>query len=407
MAQKRANKTVRSLITLLILVAILGTYYYAITGNNPIYLVTKEGEAQHTISDMQVRIQRMLGHEPSPTPVATTASGEWWEVYFTDPAHINDSSKPQGSIEEKLIDKIKKSEKSIHIASFEFNLDPVATALIDAHKRGVDVRWVTDNEHGIEADSEEGHGQFAQLEKAGIEVKDDSRGALMHNKFWIFDGGTVLTGSTNITKNGIFRNNNNVIVIKSPELATIYEREFDEMWAGEFGPTSPSTVDEQKLSINKSPVQVLFASEDDVADHLVTILKAANYSIRFMAFSFTQDDMGNAIIERSKHGVDVMGIFENTGSETKYSELARLYNAGLPMRQDTNKGIFHHKVIIIDGKTVVTGSFNFSDNANKSNDENVLIISNKAIADEYLKEFERRWQESKDPDPAKMKQIVS
>ncbi len=408
MARSKKRSIKQSLIILLVLVAALCIYYYATTGQNPVQLVTHPGEIESTIQDARHRLLRLAGLEKEAAePPSTEAGGDWWNVYFTDPLRINDSTQLESSIAAQLIRRIKQANQSIHIASFEFNLTPVAEILIEAHKRGVDVRWVTDDEHGIEADHETGHGQFAMLQRAGIPVKDDGRRALMHNKFWVFDKNTVWTGSTNITKNGIFRNNNNVIVIKSPELAAIYEREFTEMWNGEFGPRSTSTVDQQKLNINKDLVRVLFAAEDDVAEHLVPLINSARESIRFMAFSFTHDDLGSAVLERARNGVDVMGIFETTGSETKYSELAKFYNAGLPMRQDTNKGIFHHKVFIIDGETVVTGSYNFSNNADRSNDENVLIIRDKAIAAEYLKEFDRRWNESKEPDPAKMKRIVS
>jgi len=321
----------------------------------------------------------------------------WWEVHFTDPLNINDPDKLEGSIAEKLINKINNAQKTIHIASFEFNLTPVAEALIAAHKRGVEVLWITDNEHGIEADADEGHGQFEMLKESGIEVKADERTALMHNKFWIFDSQLVWTGSTNITKNGIFRNNNNVIVIKSPELAAIYEREFNEMWTGEFGPRSPSEVDDQTVNIKGTPVQVLFAAEDDVGKHLIPIIESAQKSIRFMAFSFTHDEMGEAVRKRAEDGVDVMGIFETRGSETKYSEMSAFYRAGIPVRQDGNSHTFHHKVFVIDEKIVITGSFNFSSNADKSNDENVIIITNGKIANQYLQEFERRWNEANEP----------
>jgi phosphatidylserine/phosphatidylglycerophosphate/cardiolipin synthase-like enzyme len=265
------------------------------------------------------------------------------------------------------------------------------------------VQWVTDDEHGIEADEEEDHGQFAMLEKAGIHIKDDSRGALMHNKFWIFDGQTVWTGSTNITVNGMFKNNNNVIVMDSPALAAIYEREFAEMWqGGEFGPRSTSTVGEQETTIDGTPVRVLFAAEDDVAEQLVPLLESAQSSIRFMAFSFTHDEMGAAVLARAQAGVDVKGIFETRGSETEYSELPALYCAGVPVRQDGNKNTFHHKAFVIDDKTVVTGSFNFSDNANESNDENVVIVANSDIAALYLQEFERRWAEAGEPEAPDM-----
>lgn len=176
----------------------------------------------------------VIGQEPTVSPLAG-----WWEVYFTDPNNHRDPNVIGGSVEEKLIQYINAAQTSIHIASFEFDLDSTARALIAAKGRGVDVRWVTDDEHGLLADEEPGHGQFAMLRDAGIEVRDDlGRSAFMHNKFWIFDGRIVWTGSTNITKNGIYDQNNNVIVIRSPELAAIYEREFDEMWNGQFGAPS-------------------------------------------------------------------------------------------------------------------------------------------------------------------------
>jgi phosphatidylserine/phosphatidylglycerophosphate/cardiolipin synthase-like enzyme len=331
------------------------------------------------------------------------ASGGWWNVYFADPATYNDPDHIEGSLEEKLITLINAAQSTIHIASFEFNLTPVAEALIAAHKRGVEVQWVTDDEHGIEADEEEDHGQFALLEEAGIEIRDDGRGALMHNKFWLFDNQIVWTGSTNVTMNDMFRNNNNVIVIQSSRLAEIYEREFQEMWTdGKFGPTSPSTRDDQSLTINGTPIQVLFASEDEAMDALIPIVEGAQESIYFMAFSYTHDGLGDAMLERAGAGLTVQGIFETRGSETEFSELIDLFCSGFPMKQDGNPGTFHHKVIVVDGHILITGSLNFSDNANNSNDENVIILDNAEIAQLYIEEFNRRWAEGEDPDPAEL-----
>ena len=329
------------------------------------------------------------GLAPVTPVVESSASGDWWSVYFTTPGV------EQNYVAQELIARINAAQSSIHIASFEFNLDEVAEALIAAHRRGVEVQWVTDDEHGLEADEEPDHGQFAMLEDAGIEVIDDRRGALMHNKFWIFDQTSVWTGSTNITVNGTMRNNNNVIVIESPSVARIYEREFQEMWAGgEFGPTSSSTIQQQSVVIDGTAVSVRFGPEDDVGDLLADLLSQAQSQIRFMAFSFTHDAMGDAILSRAQNGVDVAGIFEERGSETEYSELPHLYCGGVPVLQDGNPRTFHHKVLIIDQITVVTGSFNFSRNADESNDENVVIIQSPEIAAEYLKEFERRWAEA-------------
>ena len=171
---------------------------------------------------------------------------------------------------------------------------------------------------------------------------------------------------------------------------------------GQFGPRSPSTVDLQTTTVNGTPIQVLFAAEDEVMSKLVPLVGSAWKSIRFMAFSFTHDDLGAALLERAEAGVDVSGIFEKRGSETEYSEMSNLYCAGLPVRQDGNKGTFHHKVFIIDDEILVTGSLNFSENADDSNDENVIIIRNKEIAAQYIQEFERRWVEAEAPDEVDM-----
>ena len=273
----------------------------------------------------------------------------------------------------------------------------MAEALVAAEKRGVAVRWITDDEFGIDADQEAESSLFEALKNGGVEVRDDARTALMHNKFWIFDGGTVWTGSTNITVNGIFRNNNNVIVIRSPEVGAIYEREFTEMWEGEFGPRSPSTADQQAATIDGTPVRVLFAAEDKVVEQLLPLIEGARRSIRIMAFSFTHDALGAAVLARAARGVDVQAIFERRGSDTEYSEMGNLYCAGVPVRTDGNPRTFHHKVFVLDRTTVITGSFNFSDSADESNDENVVVITDREVAADYLGEFDRRWAEAVAP----------
>ena len=405
-AKSKKTKKSNSKISLLLLVVVivLGGYFLY-TGEDPLGLFT---DFLPVAEESLPESASMIEIEPTVTPTAVSvpvvevaSQGEWWEVYFADPINMTDPENYEGSIEEVIINKIDAAQKSIHIASFEFDLTSVADALIRAHERGVDVRWVTDDEHGTEADEEPGHGQFEMLEDDGIEIKDDQRGALMHNKFWIFDREIVWTGSTNITENGIFKQDNNVIVVHSPALAEIYEREFDEMWNGEFGPTSTSTVDEQSVIVSGTQLQVLFSSEDDVAEHILPYLEAAQTSIRFLAFSFTHDAMGEAMRNRSDAGVDVMGVFEKTGSSTEYSELGMMYCAGMAARRDENPSFLHHKVIVVDNRIVITGSLNFSDNANESNDENVLIVDNAEIAKLYTQEFDRIWALSSDPEAGK------
>ena len=393
----RSRKSSNSTLTVIILAAVLifGAIY-TFTGKDVLGIFTPAEDAPPSSLPVEGPVS-----QPEAPPPVSNASGGGGEVYFADPLNINDPNNWQNSIEARLIEKINMAQKSIHIASFEFDLDPVAEALVAAKLRGVDVRWVTDDEHGLEADEEPGHGQFGMLEKAGIEVRDDARSGLMHNKFWIFDGQLVWTGSTNITVNGIFKQDNNVIAIRSVKLAEIYEREFQEMWDGEFGIRSPSTVDQQSTTVNGTPVRALFAAEDGVIGHLIPVVENAQSSIRFLAFSFTDYPLAKAMIDRAAVGVDVAGVFEKVGSETEHAELRTLHCAGVPVRQDGNPSFLHHKLIIVDERIVMTGSLNYSTNAEESNDENVLIVDNPEIAALYIQEFERVWALASDPEADK------
>jgi len=346
---------------------------------------------------------------PIPRPTLPAAGGELprdigfdagaWAVLFSPGARGNQANGQY--IIDKLIGYIDAAQSTIDLAVFETNLTPVAEALIRAHERGVAVRWITDDENGRDADDEAGRGQFALLEAAGIPVRDDLRSAFMHNKFILIDGHILWTGSMNLTTNDVFRNNNNVVVLDSPAAVAVYAREFEEMWSGQFGPRSPSNVNGQTVQTAAGlPITIRFAPEDEPFDSLVQLAALANESIRFMAFSFTEDELGAVMRARANEGVVVQGIFETRGSETIYSEMPAMFCAGLEVRQDGNPGTFHHKVIIIDDFVVVTGSMNFSDNAADSNDENIIAIADPAIGRLYREEFVRRWAEATTPDIA-------
>ena len=391
--RRGVSKTNASATALLLVVVAICGIYYALTGRDPGGLF---GGTTTPVTPVVVVTQTVPVVN---APTAANASAAWWEVYFTDPVHVTDPLNWQSSVAGRLVEKINAARSSIHIASFEFDLTPVAEALIAAKERGVDVRWVTDDEHGLEADEEPGRGQFAMLQQAGIEVRADTRSALMHNKFWIFDGQVVWTGSTNITASGVFKQDNNAIVIQSPELAAIYEREFQEMWDGQFGPRSPSQLDAQTLVLNGSQVVVVFTPEDPgLGNAIIPIVQSATKSIRFLTFSFTDYPLADALSQRAKAGVDVAGVFEKVGSETDAAELQTLMCRKVPVRQDGNPGFLHHKLIVVDERIVITGSMNYSTNAEENNDENVIIIDNAEIARLYLQEFERVWNLASDPE---------
>jgi phosphatidylserine/phosphatidylglycerophosphate/cardiolipin synthase-like enzyme len=318
----------------------------------------------------------------------------FWQVYFTAPTGSRDARTYAGGIDTALASAINGVQQTLDIAAYEFNLASLTQAVLSAHQRGVRVRVVTDNEDGLGDDET----TLNQLVNAGIQIVPDTRSALMHNKFMILDGTTVWTGSWNFTINDTYRNNNNALAIRSRQIVQNYQTEFDEMFAqGRFGPTSPSNTPNTVFSQDGIPIGVYYAPEDPVIPAMDDVLSRAQTSIRFMTFSFTVDEMGDILAARATAGVSVQGIFETTGSETQFSEMRPLFCAGIPVRQDGNPFVLHHKVFIIDDVTVITGSFNISDNATTSNDENLVIISDPDLATQYVAEFNRRWAEATAP----------
>ncbi|MCL4246697.1 MAG: phospholipase [Anaerolineae bacterium] len=327
-------------------------------------------------------------------PQGFGAQKGFWSVYFTAPTGDSRTSTYHDGIETQLIAAVNSAQRTIDIAAYEFNLVDLTQALLAARQRGVQVRVVTDDDAGFDAPT----GTLRQLVEARIPVVIDGRRALMHNKFVIIDSLTVWMGSWNFTVNGTYRNNNNVLVLRSQAAVQNYQAEFDEMFNTRlFGPSSPSRTPRPDFRQDGIPILTYFAPEDDVLDAILATVNSAQHSIKFMTFSFTVDPIGQAMIARAGQGVNVQGIFETTGSETQFSELPILFCAGLDARQDGNPYRLHHKVFIIDDETVMTGSFNISQNAVQSNDENLVIITDRDLAAEYLAEFDRRWAESRLP----------
>ena len=326
----------------------------------------------------------------APVSREVTSGTGTFTVYFTDPV-IPFDDVTEGGIETHLIDLINSAQSSIDVAVFEFNLQNVADALIAAHNRGVAVRMVYDDEHT------EDDPQMEEVIAAGIPATPDQRGAFMHNKFFVFDRQLVWTGSWNVTINGSYRNNNNAIVIRSSKLAQNYTAEFEEMFSGEFGPSSPANTPNPVFTLNDIQIENYFAPEDNVTPHIVDAIRSATSTIHFMAFAFTDDDVGGAMLDRLQSGVSVAGIFEVRGADTEFSECGALLAAGADVRLDGNPRTFHHKVIIVDGRLLIVGSFNFSQNATTSNDENLLIIHDPGIAGLYEEEFNRRIAEAQTP----------
>jgi len=271
---------------------------------------------------------------------------------------------------------IRNSSQTVHCALFDLDLTNVIYALVNK-SYSADVKIVMDN---VNFDKQ----------ITGDSVRLDTNSQLSHNKFCIFDNKTIFTGSFNPTERGAYKNNNNMLVINSQYLVENYNDEFSELWQGDFG--RGNRVKNPIIYLNNHKIENYFCPEDDCTWHVTNVLNDAEKSIYFMTFCFTSEDIANSIINKYGKGLDIKGVFEKT-QKSKYSQFERMQGFGLNITWDHNSANMHHKVFIIDNSTIITGSFNPTGAGNNKNDENVLIIHDKDIAEGYLKEFKSIFNE--------------
>ena len=295
------------------------------------------------------------------------------------------------------------------------------------------------NGDGITTPDEAHQGDaVALLREAGIPILDDtedgSRGSgLMHHKFVVLDGKIVITGSANFTSSGIHGdagdtttrgNVNHLLRLHSAELAHIFHIEFKELWGDGPGGATDSRFGRgkesrgvQRAKVGQSMVEVLFTphAKDDAANGLnwlESFLTKAKRNIDMALFVFSAQRLADVLEEKAKQGLKIRLLADRGFASRSYSEVLDLLGVALPDRNcklEKNNQPFeialrgvgvprlargdklHHKFAVIDNKTVITGSFNWSPSAAHINDETLLVIHSPQLAKHFTREVDRLW----------------
>jgi len=314
--------------------------------------------------------------------------GPWFELYFTDPTNPI-SAQGTGGVDGPLVEAIDAARLSIDVAAYSISLNSVRNALIRAHDRGVTVRVVMESTNMEKSDPQ------IMLE-AGIPIIGDNLDGLMHDKFMVIDRSEVWMGSMNFTDSGAYDDNNNLFRIHSKKMAENYTKEFEEMFNdNKFGPNVVAETPFPDLTIDETDVKTYYSPDDGVLNALVPLLSSSRQSIYFLAYSFTSNELGDVVRKKDEDGLDVKGVMD---AEQVVSNQGTEYDlfkqAGMSVRLDGNEGLMHHKVFVIDGKIVAFGSYNFSKSAEENNDENLIIVYSEPIAQQFIEEFYRVWNQA-------------
>lgn len=296
------------------------------------------------------------------------------------------------------------AQNTLDICVYNASDATIASAINDAHNRGVQVRYI--------ADDDASNLMLSSLDpNIPIVYRTNSTAGIMHNKFIIVDAGSVnnswiLSGSTNWTNpSNLFNDYNNLIFIQDQSLAIAYTLEFEEMWGsgpaaggGVFGYNKEDNTP-HLFNVNGVEIELYFSPTDQTTAKIIKFIDNVDYTMEFGLLSFTKNDIGDAVVNKeAEFGVNIRGIMEQ--ENINGSEFDNLINNGVNVKSHT--GVthqFHHKYAITDANinganpAVLTGSHNWSANAENNSDENTLIIHDATIANIYLQEFEKRWSE--------------
>lgn len=367
------------------------------------------------------------------------------------------------NLEAVILRKIKTAKSSIYLAVQELRLPSVALALAEKKKAGVDVRVVLENSYNYDvlhpkpgsAGDEEGTdnrdlrkfvdvNQNGRLEVSELETRDaiyilgkarvpliddssdgSSGSSLMHHKFIVIDGKTLVMSTANFTLSCIhgdystpasLGNPNSLLVADSVQLARAFTEEFNQMWSKKFGlkktyrGAQVFSVGSTRITVQFSPTSKTLPYEKSTNGLIAEYMKKANRSFKAALFVFSEQRLADTLEARHDRGVDVGVIIEPRFAYREYSELLDMLGEEMlgtncrplannrPWRNPIRDGgmanlpggdKLHHKFAVIDGKYTLVGSHNWSEAANVGNDEAFLVIENTSISDSYTQEYNR------------------
>lgn len=297
----------------------------------------------------------------------------------------------------ELVNLANKSQNSIDIALYGWaDIPKLRQAFINAQKRGVKIRVIYDTKTTKDNYYPETEDFVKIIENARTdEITGNPKltNHLMHNKFMIFDNKTVYTGSMNFSLTGLSGfNQNNVIIINSPEIANIYTTEFNQMFDGKFHTLKTKSLNKSVILKDGTRLSIYFSPQDKgISTGVIPLINNAAKYIYVPAFLITHKPLTNALISAKSRGVDVKIILDATSTGTRNSSLKQLRASGIPVKIENYAGKMHSKLMIIDDTYVITGSANFSNSAENKNDENQIIIESPKIAKFYKNFFLYLW----------------
>jgi phosphatidylserine/phosphatidylglycerophosphate/cardiolipin synthase-like enzyme len=325
------------------------------------------------------------------------------------------------NLEAVIVDFIAGAKSSLDIAVQELDSEPIAQAILNARWRGVAVdlfleqdylrsdlkgsppdlpepkpgetpeqalfrtQWLEDR-----TELAENRRILAALLRSDVQVRGDYNPVIFHQKFVLRDyregkalpSSALLSGSANFTLTDTHRNLNHVFIFRNAYVCRQYEVEVEQLRRGSFGRGMHGEVP-KTYDLAGVPVKVLFAPDHTPElEFMKQMLKVKeNGEIWFAIFTFAgSSGIDDTMLALARGGVRIRGVLDSGQANHGWAAPQWLRHPKIELRVPKKQGDLanlrklHHKLMVIDDRIVIAGSFNYTQPANDYNDENLFVI---------------------------------
>ena len=333
-------------------------------------------------------------------------------VYF-----LAQEEQSAAEVMEWLAGYIRLAKSTLDLAIYDLRLSEplkaqLKAALDERATAGVQIRICFDGDKPLNPNLAAGQdpapaGTSAMVQSLGYPWRRIAGMKLMHHKFIVRDGQAVWTGSLNLTDDAFTLMENNIVVLDSPDLASLYARDFDEIWTrGNFEGSGGITTRDVQVTFAGAPasVRVMFSPGCgfEIDQEVARRVRGAQRRVRICSLLINSGTLIGALIDLLNEArVKIDGIYDRTQMEDVYRQWEEVPSnrwkvpalqeivkrAGLIGKNSTpytptgRHDFMHNKVLVIDD-TVITGSYNFSRSA-QFNAENILFIESRPLAERF------------------------
>lgn len=317
----------------------------------------------------------------------------------------------QSDIEAILAGAVRGSKSTVDVAVYGFTLPQVAKALVEAKERGVAVRVIVNDSHVFTSRVSE---ELELLIEKGVNIRSlrgVGRNGIMHNKLGIYDGRLVSAGSFNWAVTANQANSENAVFLREKAVVAGYRKYFNWMWGfakpvsegpmssvKDFGPPP----EDPMRSIYYNGVLLpaySFSPGGQTEKDIINSLDFTRDSADIAVFSFYSLDIAKAVVNAHKRGARVRVLVDRVqAAQSEVGEL--LIKNGVPFRWSqgfAGKGVMHNKYAVLDSKLLLTGSFNWSINAQDNNFENTFYTMSPSCVGAFAGQFERLFSAAEAP----------